>query len=348
MKKVILSIIGVIVFQCVQAQDLHFSQTSQTPMLINPAATGVFDGWERVTINHRNQWLGASTQFMTTNIAADINLGKGQLKMRDKAHVGIGLQFYNDIGGDSKFGSQTGSLTVSGILPMGGGHQLSAGIQGGYGQRKADLTAVTFSNQWNGSEYDPTLISGEANTATSFGYIDANAGLMYMFDGGKNSFARQSDFKFVFGVSGYHLNAPELKYSNGVTTEKLARKFIAHTEIIADISGSRMAIDASAVQIKQAGHYETILGLMLRYRFSDGTKITGNSTNAFFGFGMYARLKDAIIPSVMVDWKGFRFGMSYDVTVSTLRTAYSGGSLEFSLSFRNLDHSLFKMRKRRM
>ena len=43
------------------AQDLHFGQTAQTPLLVNPACAGVFDGWERVILNHRNQWLGANT-----------------------------------------------------------------------------------------------------------------------------------------------------------------------------------------------------------------------------------------------------------------------------------------------
>lgn len=348
MKNLFLTLLSLVVLHAVEAQDLHFSQTSQTPQFINPGSIGVFDGWERFTVNHRNQWLGAGTQFMTTALSADMNIGKGQLRQVDKAHVGLGLMLYNDIGGDSKFGSQNGALTLSGILPMGSGHQLSAGIQGGLGQRKADLSAVTFSNQWNGSIYDATLLSGEVNTATSFTYIDASAGLYYMFDGGASSFARNSDFKIKVGVAGYHLNSPTLKYTNGVVTEKLHKKYVAHAEVIADIGTSQFAIDGSAVHFIQGGHSETILGMMVRYRFENGTKITGHSQNAFFGFGVYTRINDAVIPSIMVDWSGFRFGMSYDVTVSELRNAYSGGSLEFSLSYRNLDNSLFKMRKRRM
>ena len=54
------------------------------------------------------------------------------------------------------------------------------------------------------------------------------------------------------------------------------------------------------------------------------------------------RVKDAIIPSIMVDYKGFKFGISYDATISKLRRAYGGGSLEFSLSFSNLHKGLFK------
>ena len=85
---------------------------------------------------------------------------------------------------------------------------------------------------------------------------------------------------------------------------------------------------------------------MFRYRFKDGTKITGYSQDAYFGFGAYYRLKDALIPSFLIDWRGFKFGVSYDVTLSTMRKAYSGGSLEFSLSYTNLSHALFKSRNR--
>ena len=56
-------------------------------------------------------------------------------------------------------------------------------------------------------------------------------------------------------------------------------------------------------------------------------------------------LKDAIIPTFQVDWKGFRFGISYDNTYSTLRKAAGMSSIEFSLSYVNLHHALFKQRR---
>ncbi len=332
-----------LVFGCsLMAQDIHFTQTAQTPLLINPAATGVFDGWERVILNHRNQWLGASTQFMTTNVAADVNLGKSRLN--DKAHVGLGILFYNDIGGDSKWGMQKGALSLSGILPAGNGHIFSAGIQGGFANRSADLSRVTWASQWDGSGFDQSILSGEANSAGSFTYMDAAAGLFYTYDAGQNTFQRNNDFKLQIGVSGYNLNKPYLKYVT-VEGDRLERKFVGHANVIADLVGSRWSIDGSIVQVVQRPHLETIAGLMLRYRFNDGTKITGNFQDAYFGFGLYYRHKDAVSPTIMVDWKGFKFGASYDVTVSALRKAYRGGSLEFSLSYTNLSHALFKSRR---
>lgn len=325
-----------------KAQDLHFSQTAQTPLLINPAAAGVYDGWERVILNHRNQWLGAGTQFMTSSIAADANFGKSRLN--DKAHVGVGLMFFNDIGGDSKFGTQNASFTLSGILPMGGGHVMSAGLQGGYGNRKADFTTLTFMSQYTGEGFDQSIISGESNGVSSFRYMEANAGLYYVFDGGNSSFRRHEDFKFQVGLSGFHLNRPELKYSAGIG-ERLHRKFVFHASLIKDISSTDWSFDVSAVQFMQGSHLETIFGGLIRYRFEDGTKITGNRKDAYFGFGTYYRLKDALVPTIVIDWRGFKFGFSYDVILSPMRKAY-GGSLEFSLSYTNLSDALFRSRRK--
>lgn len=346
MRKIVITAICSFAFQgLLIAQDFHFAQTIQTPLLINPASTGIFDGWERASISHRNQWLGSATQFMSTAVAVDVNLGK--TRMNDRAYAGVGLMFFNDVGGDGQFGNQQGSVSLSGILPMGGsGHTLSAGIQGGWGQRSVNVNNLTFMSQWDGAGFDPSIISGEGNIGNSFVYIDASGGLFYEFDGGKSTFSRNNQTKFQIGVSGYHLNAPQLKYNSGVSTERLQRKFVAHARLIAEVAGSKWSVDASAAQFKQGGHYETILGALLRYRFSNGTKITGLSHDAFIAFGTYFRFKDALAPSVMIDWQGFQFGISYDVTVSQLRQAYNG-SLEFSLSYRNLHDSLFKTKKRR-
>lgn len=325
------------------AQDVHFTQTTQTPLLINPAACGVLDGWERIIVNHRNQWLGAGTQFMTTNISAEANIGKTRLN--DKAHIGLGLLFYNDIGGDSKFGMQRGALNISGILPLGSGHSLSLGIQGAFVNRSYDLSRVTFASQWNGTEFDPSVLSGEGNEKNNFMYFEAASGIYYSYDAGKNSFQRNNDFKFQIGFSGYNLNRPQLRYSNGTESDKLYRKWVAHMNVVGDLGDSRMSLEGNVAQFIQGPHLETLMGLLLRYRFEDGTKITGNFQDAYVGAGLYYRLKDAISPAIMVDWKGFRFGVSYDITVSALGKAYRGGSLEFNFSYTNLSHALFKSRR---
>ena len=75
------------------AQDFHVTQILQSPNLLNPGAVGVYDGWERIAVQHRNQWLGGGTTYMTTGLAADANFFKNDRK--PNAHLGVGVQFYD-------------------------------------------------------------------------------------------------------------------------------------------------------------------------------------------------------------------------------------------------------------
>ena len=40
-----------------RGQDVHFSQFNETPQLLNPGATGVYNGYMRGIINYKNQWM---------------------------------------------------------------------------------------------------------------------------------------------------------------------------------------------------------------------------------------------------------------------------------------------------
>jgi hypothetical protein len=228
---------------------------------------------------------------------------------------------------------------------MGNAGQLSLGIQGGFGMRKGDMSKLLYESQWTGGAFDPTVASGEADALNSFNYMDASTGIFYQFDGGNSSFARNNDTKLQAGFAVYHANAPMMKYRSG-GSERLSRKYVGMVNYAMDIPSTSWAFDVQFVQFIQGGHYETIFGGLLRRRFQEGTKLTGFSQDAYFGFGTYVRLKDAIVPTVQVDYKGFRFGLSYDVIVSRMRKAY-GGNIELSLSYTNLAHALFKRRNGR-
>ncbi|MFN5415548.1 MAG: PorP/SprF family type IX secretion system membrane protein [Flavobacteriia bacterium] len=322
------------------AQDFHFSQISETPLLINPAATGLFNGWERFQINHRNQWLGANTQFMTSSFAADANFLRN--RQQDNAHFGAGFFAYNDIGGDSKFGVQSMSVSLSGILPIyGKEHTISAGIQSGFTSRKADLSVLNYENQWNGTSFDHSIGSGEPGVISSFRHFDASAGLIYQWNGSQVGFQRKQEKIFKIGASVYHANKPQLTYTNYLASN-LYRKFVFHASYSNEIVNSYWSYDLSLVQFIQGPHFETIFGGTIKNRMQNGTKSTGYYQDAFFGFGLYARVKDAIIPRIFYDFNGLRIGMSYDITLSQLRKAHKGGSLEFSLSYSTSNTAVFK------
>lgn len=343
MKKGILHIIYLIFICNIGiAQDIHFTQANQTPMLINPAATGVFSGWERVSFNHKNQWINSGTKFFTTSIAADLNLFKP--RRGNGAHMGVGLQFYNDIGGDSKFGTRQVLLSVSGIVPLDDHQQLSGGLQMGLGQKFGDFSTLQFANQFDGETFNSTNPSGELNNLATFMYADLSAGIFYRYGNHKIGFSRDDALDFRIGFAYFHANKPELKYRLG-SEEQLYGKIVIHTSIIKDFSGSKYGVEAFFNQFSQGPHNETLFGAQLRYRIKSGGKITGLSRDTYLSGGLTIRYKDAISPTINFQMASFNFGMSYDITISDFGQYYRGGGLEFSLKYTNMDFALFKRRR---
>ena len=324
-------------------QDIHFTQVATNNMLTNPATTGMFNGWERVSANHKNQWVGAGTKYFTTSVAADVNFLKP--KMGNHAYLGMGLQFYNDVGGDSKFGLKQFQMSFSGIVPVGEMHEISAGLQFGVGQRSGDLTGLIFPNQFNGSELDPSINSNEINNLVSFVYPDLGAGLSYHYGNRKVGFTRDDQTDFVFGVAYAHLNHPHLNYRVGYS-EKLYGKLTIHANFLKDFSGTTVGIEAFGYEFIQGPHAETLLGALMRIRLSSGSKTTGLTRDAYIKWGLAYRVKDAIAPMFQIQFGSFDVGVTYDITVSKLGQMARSGGLEFSVIYTNRDFALFKGRGR--
>ena len=56
------------------AQDPNFSQFFASPLTLNPALTGKFDGTFRLAGNYRNQWPSINNAFVTKTASADFHL----------------------------------------------------------------------------------------------------------------------------------------------------------------------------------------------------------------------------------------------------------------------------------
>jgi type IX secretion system PorP/SprF family membrane protein len=321
----------------VVAQEYHFSQFNKTQMLLNPAITGFSDGFERFGMNHRSQWIGSGTQFFTSAASAEMTIGKDYDK--SLSYLGLGLNFVNDMGGDSKMRTTSGAANISGILPINYLSTFSVGINVGYTNRNADLNRVLFPSQWNGSMYDPTLPSGE-ESFTSFGFLDAGAGIFYHYGKNQTKVIREKDLSFEIGVSAFHLNRPKLRY-NGVSMDILDMRFIGIANLyytFTEITG----LEFNVMQAFQGKHMETSIGAFIKNRFSDGSRKTSNYHDSFFSVGAFVRTSGMFIPAVQFDWRDYQFGFSYDVMLSKMRRAYPGGSFEVSLVYRTRGKSLFK------
>jgi hypothetical protein len=58
------------------AQDPNFSQFFASPLTLNPALTGKFDGVYRFAANYRNQWPTISNAYTTMTASIDMGIMK--------------------------------------------------------------------------------------------------------------------------------------------------------------------------------------------------------------------------------------------------------------------------------
>ena len=80
------------------AQDPNFSQFFASPLTLNPALTGKFDGAFRVAGNYRNQWPSINNAFTTATISVDGGILKNTIPEFDK--FGIGIMAFTDKSGN--------------------------------------------------------------------------------------------------------------------------------------------------------------------------------------------------------------------------------------------------------
>jgi len=314
----------------------------QSLTLINPATTSTFSGFERITLQHRNQWLGAGTQFMTSMGMAEFSIGK--IARQKSAYAGIGVYFVNDVGGDSKFSIKSGGVTASGVLPIAKNHTISAGIHAAFTNRSADFSRVSFMNQWNGSEFDNSIDPGESNGISSFSHLDAGVGIAYGFNKENENTLSSNEMSFQGGVSVQHLNKPKLRY-NSLVDDRLFMKFCFHANARYGLS-SESNLEVSAAQFIQGKHLETMVGLFYRLKTKNASRVTSILSNQYFVFGTYFRSVGTVIPTIYFDLGAFSLGLSYDYEFGQLSSMYKQ-SVEVSLKFNSGKKSIFNSSKLR-
>ena len=324
------------------SQDFHYSQIDQSMAMINPATTSTFSGFERISLQHRNQWLGAGTQFMTSMGMMEFSIGKEA--RRTSAYSGVGVYFINDIGGDSKFSIKTGGVTASGVLPLSKAHSISAGIQVGYSSRSADFSRLTFYNQWDGTQFDPNIDPNEVNGVNSFSHLDAGLGIAYSYNKDNENTLSASDLSFQGGFSMQHLNRPTLRY-NSLVDDKLPIKMCIHANLRYGLS-PESNLEFSAAQFIQAKYLETIGGLFYRLKMKSASRVTSFVSDQYFVIGSYFRSTGAIIPSFFIDLGGVTIGVSYDYELGKIASMYRQ-SVEVSLKFNFGKKSIFSSSKMR-
>ena len=318
MRKLVLSACLLLLAVFIKAQDPHFSQFFASPLTLNPAFTGKFDGQFRLAANHRDQWPSIPKAYVTTSASIDFSILKNKIPQGDV--FGIGFSGLSDQSADAALKLNYGSVSMSyhKALDEDGYNTIGAGFQATYSSAILDMTKLTFEDQLTQNGFTGTTAE-TLNNGKNQNYFDMNAGILYSgsTDGINN---------YYVGSSIYHINKPSLSFID--KTWNLSSRLTVHGGGSFPV-GNNLSVSASGIFQLQNKATETVLGGAL------SANVNGDQANPTSVYvGSWLRFGDAIIPYIGIEINGLRIGASYDINTSSLKaaTASRGGS-EFSLIY---------------
>ncbi|MFW6019772.1 MAG: PorP/SprF family type IX secretion system membrane protein [Bacteroidales bacterium] len=317
---IIISIILVLHSVTTFAQDIHFSQFNNSPIMINPANTGFFEDAHRFMINSRSQWSSVTVPYQTYSFSYDM---QPAYRILQNDMLGVGFWMYGDKAGDSEFGTIQASLSLSYIFSLTerDNNYLSLGFMGSWAERSMNYHKLYFDQQFNGEFYDPSLYSGEDKGGKSFNYFDFNLGAHWKYKPQKEQF-------YNLGLSVNHITRPQQSFINE-NENRLPVKGIFYGDMSLPLKqqhnivpGFMAAFQGPAAEIIAGSAYKYILT-------SREMNYTALQT------GVYYRFADAIILTTALEYQRWHLGISYDINVSDLYNASQGrGGFELSLSYK--------------
>lgn len=313
MKKLLVTCSLVAAGSMLSAQDYHLTQYDAAKIYLNPAMTGMFDGYYRIHANYRNQWTAvAANPFQTAAIAFDMPVkryGWGAQVMNSRAGIGN----FNELG-----------ITISGAYDLqcdkANIHHVSFGMAVAGVQKSVDMARLTWGNQYSMSinGFDTGVPSGEnsANMERDYNMI-INAGALYYYA------KENSRINPFIGVSASNLNRPNESFFG--YTSKLPIHYIVHTGARVGIT-ERLVLNPRFLYMRQTNAQEMAYGILANIYLPD--------QDAYIIAGPTFRNKDAAIFEVGLKMGQFTYRLSYDVNVSTLKPATNNrGGIEFSLIY---------------
>jgi type IX secretion system PorP/SprF family membrane protein len=325
-----------------KAQDIHFSQLTETPMYLSPANTGFFNGYFRATANYRNQWSAMNNAYQTYGVSVDGGLFRSK---KSNAFLGLGLTIFRDQAGAGKLTTTSALLNASGIIKISRKSVLSMGMAFGSIGTNADYSKITYESQFNGNTFDPATVSGEI-PYRQFTTLDLGFGAAYEITNAKYDQDRNDQRSIKFGIGAYHINRPTQEFGAG-SKYKLPVRMCYSILTSLDIVDTRFTLTPMFVFQTQGENQNMVIGSDIKYRMVTGTKVTGKKKQNSLGIGFYYRRNDAIVARLIADIGDFSVGLSNDFNVSGFRTStnVSGGGFEVSLRYNMLASSLFESKR---
>ncbi len=296
------------------AQDPQFSQFYAAPLYLNPAFAGSAR-CPRIAMNYRNQWPKLQKTFITYAASYDQHI--------EALSGGLGIIFMNDKAGEGTVNTTSVSGMYSYQLNISRDFSIRMGLEATWMQKKLDWDKLFFGDQ-----------------------IDPRYGFVYNTQEGRPDDLSKSFVDFSAGVLAYssklyggfavnHITEPDEAFIVEGSSP-LPMKITGHFGAMLPIGETKhyryaasrdegTYISPNVLYQQQASFNQLNLGVyVLKSPIIGGLWFRGNFGKDQFFTG------ESFIALIGVQKGLFKFGYSYDVTVSKLTNNASAGSHEIS------------------
>lgn len=299
------------------AQDHMYSQFFNSPVYLNPALNGQFEGDLRMNLIYRNQYtsIGGNLTYLSASVDYNVPQFGG----------GLGLIFTRSSEGTAYLNKNN----IAGIYSYSVGSQdyvLSFGLQAGVTNRAVDFSKLVF-----GDQIDPSLgyIPGSSTGAdrpdfNNKFFFDAGAGINLTL---KN---------FNIGGAAQHINTPNQSFTG--TPSKLPVRSTLHATFRYNLTrddnvdeDDKSYIIPSVVFYKQGNMQSLNAGMQFKRK-----SINVGAWYRSGGAGGPSAVVLSLIFDLFINKEGgekLRFGVSHDVPAGGINYGNTSGTSEGSIGY---------------
>lgn len=320
----ILIIALVLYAHLVSAQDPKFSQYFASPLTLNPALTGYFDGNYRVALNMRQQWANVGEPYNTYSLS-------GELKLQDEYYYNdifsIGLSGLYDESFNKVLKSYTYSAGFSYYKFLDPNHNVKIGLapQVAYVSKSLNFDALTVASQFQNGSFNMSLPN----------YLDLkNDKLTYFdFNVGANLGLSLNKISASIGYAAYHLTRPQQSLFNDLRI----RLPLRHTINLGFryVSEDLLDLSFSAHRMDEGASHDTIVGGVI------GFKPTPESKTKLNAGIWYQTNGNSFYPYVGFELANLSVGLNYSLFTKNI-ASYQPKTFELSIILNDNSFTKFK------
>lgn len=322
MKNKVILLITSFAFIAASAQDMHFSQFYNTPLLVNPSLAGNDDGTFQGMLNYRSQWNNTYQTF-------GLSLDGGLMKKIDKGFLGLGGAVFNDTQGDAGLNRLNAKFSVAYHNQISRQQYFTAGISGGVSQKSIDRSKLIWDDQYDGTSSGPNLVSNATLFNPNVLSPDFSLGFNYLFK--ENEYVGKR--RFLLGGAVHNLVNVDDAFIDA-TGERRNFRYVIHSEASLPIRGTNIEIQPSGMFSLQGTSEELLMGVNVRYELKEESKFTDFSKTNAVTIGVFARQLKSIVAYAGLQLDKYNIGINYDLGINPNNPIR--GAFELSIKYINL------------